>query len=155
MAASPAIVQLVGGTSADSIAHSREMEPITIGRSNAFTIPALDSRGTPAGIDIRKVVDTGIQPIINTGIVHKEEGWASLAPESPARQWPAFRNPFYHCRKKETHKPPFPPLGRTSAFPPLTSLGRPAGFSLLCVLGNCGRECTRSIRDKRKRLVVS
>ncbi len=50
------------------------MEPITIGRSNAFTIPALDSRGTPAGIDIRKVVDTGIQPIINTGIVHKEEG---------------------------------------------------------------------------------
>lgn len=74
MAASPAIVQFVGGTPADSIARSREMVPITIGRNNALTIPALDFRGTAAGIDIRKVVDTGILPIINTGIAHKEAG---------------------------------------------------------------------------------
>lgn len=74
MAASPAIVQFVGGTPADAIARSREMAPITIGRNNALTIPALDFRGTAAGIDIRKVVDTGILPIINTGIAHKEAG---------------------------------------------------------------------------------
>ncbi len=74
MAASPAIVQFVGGTPADSIVRSREMEPITIGRNDALTIPALDFRGTAAGIDIRKVVDTGILPIINTGIAHKEAG---------------------------------------------------------------------------------
>lgn len=74
MAASPAIVQFVGGTPADAIARSREMQPITIGRNNAFTIPALDFNGTAAGIDVRKVVDTGILPIINTGIAHKEAG---------------------------------------------------------------------------------
>jgi hypothetical protein len=74
MAASPAIVQFVGGTPADAIARSKEMVPITLGRNNALTIPALNFSGTPAGIDIRKVVDTGIQPIINTGIAHKEAG---------------------------------------------------------------------------------
>ena len=74
MAASPAIVQFVGGTPADAIARSREMQPITIGRNNALTIPALDFGGTAAGIDVRKVVDTGILPIINTGIAHKDAG---------------------------------------------------------------------------------
>lgn len=74
MAASPAIVQFVGGTPTDAIARSREMQPITIGRNNALTIPALDFSGTAAGIDVRKVVDTGILPIINTGIAHKEAG---------------------------------------------------------------------------------
>ena len=74
MAASPAIVQFVGGTPNDAIARSREMQPITIGRNNALTIPALDFGGTAAGIDVRKVVDTGILPIINTGIAHKNAG---------------------------------------------------------------------------------
>ena len=74
MAAAPAIVQFVGGTPADAIRRSREMQPITIGRNNAFTIPALDFGATAAGIDVRKVVDTGIQPIINTGIAHKDAG---------------------------------------------------------------------------------
>ncbi len=74
MAASPAIVQFVGGTPADAIARSKEMVPITLGRNNALTIPALNFSGTAAGIDVRKVVDTGIQPIINTGIAHKKAG---------------------------------------------------------------------------------
>ena len=74
MAAAPAIVQFVGGTPADAIARSREMQPITIGRNNALTIPALDFGGTAAGIDIRKVVDTNILPIINTGIAHGQAG---------------------------------------------------------------------------------
>ena len=30
--------------------------------------------GTPAGIDARKVVDTGILPIINSGIAHRHAG---------------------------------------------------------------------------------
>ncbi|MCB0133094.1 MAG: hypothetical protein KDD78_19665, partial [Caldilineaceae bacterium] len=40
----------------------------------SFTIPALDFRGTPTGIDLRKVVETGITPRVNTGIAHKEAG---------------------------------------------------------------------------------
>lgn len=74
MAASPAIVKFVGGTPQDAIDNTMAMTHITIGRNNAFTLPALNFAGSPAGIDIRKVVDTGIQPIINTGIAHREAG---------------------------------------------------------------------------------
>jgi hypothetical protein len=74
MAAAPAIVQFVGGTPQDAIAHTAEMSHITLGRNGALTLPPLDFTGTPAGIDARKVVDTGIAPIINTGIAHREAG---------------------------------------------------------------------------------
>ena len=74
MAASPAIVQFVGGSPDDAIANTREMAHITLGRNGALTLPALNFSGTPAGIDARKVVDTGIAPIINTGIAHREAG---------------------------------------------------------------------------------
>lgn len=37
-------------------------------------MPALDFRWTPPGIDVRKVMQTGILPFINTGIAHKEPG---------------------------------------------------------------------------------
>jgi len=74
MAASPAIVKFVGGTPQDAIDNTSAMTHITIGRNNAFTLPALNFAGSPAGIDIRKVGDTGIQPIINTGIAHREAG---------------------------------------------------------------------------------
>jgi hypothetical protein len=50
------------------------MRHITVGRNAAFTLPALNFGGTPAGIDVRKVVDTGILPVINTGIAHREAG---------------------------------------------------------------------------------
>jgi hypothetical protein len=74
MAAAPAIVQFVGGTPQDAIANTEEMSHITLGRNGALTLPAIDFAGTPAGIDARKVVDTGIAPIINTGIAHREAG---------------------------------------------------------------------------------
>jgi hypothetical protein len=74
MAAAPAIVQFVGGSPADAIANTQEMSHITLGRNRAFTLPALDFTGTPAGIDARKVVDTGIAPVINTGIAHRQAG---------------------------------------------------------------------------------
>ena len=74
MASSQAIVKFVGGTPMQALGYTQEMEHITLGRNHAFTIPALDFIGSPAGIDARKVVDTGIEPIINTGIAHKEAG---------------------------------------------------------------------------------
>jgi len=74
MAASPAIVQFVGSTPQDAIANTTAMTYITLGRNRAFTLPAMNFAGSPAGIDVRKVVDTGIQPIINTGIAHREAG---------------------------------------------------------------------------------
>jgi hypothetical protein len=74
MAAAPAIVKFVGGTPADAIANTLAMTHITLGRNSAFTLPALNFGGTPVGIDVRKVVDTGILPVINTGIAHREAG---------------------------------------------------------------------------------
>ncbi|GGP23139.1 DUF1116 domain-containing protein [Silvimonas iriomotensis] len=74
MASSPAIVKFVGGTPADATANSLRMQSITLGSNPAFTLPALNFAPTAAGIDIRKVADRNILPIINTGIAHKQPG---------------------------------------------------------------------------------
>jgi hypothetical protein len=74
MASAPAIVTFVGGTPKDAINATLEMYEITAAESKFFTIPALDFRGTPTGIDIRKVVELGVTPRINTGIAHKQPG---------------------------------------------------------------------------------
>ena len=74
MAAAPAIVKFVGGSPQDAIAFTTRMYEITLAENNAYQIPILDFRGSPTGIDVRKVVETGILPVINTGIAHKEPG---------------------------------------------------------------------------------
>ena len=74
MAAAPAIVKFVGGTPEDAIENSLRMHQIALGESNVFQLPALDFRGSACGIDARRVVDTGIEPVINTGIAHREPG---------------------------------------------------------------------------------
>ena len=74
MAAAPAIVTFISGTPKDALNATLEMYEITAGEHTAFTIPQLDFRGTPTGIDIRKVVELGITPRINTGIAHKNAG---------------------------------------------------------------------------------
>ena len=74
MAAAPAIVQFVGGVPSDAIMHSQRMYEITVGESEAYTLPILNFRGTPTGVDIRLVVQTGILPQINTGIASKRAG---------------------------------------------------------------------------------
>ena len=74
MAAAPAIVSFVSGTPQDAMNASLEMYEITSAEHKHFTIPPLDFRGTPTGIDVRKVVELGITPRINTGIAHKEAG---------------------------------------------------------------------------------
>jgi hypothetical protein len=74
MAAAPAIVRFVGGTSSLALSVTQEMYQITAGEHEFFTVPVLNFRGTPLGIDIRKVMGSGIPPFINTGIAHKEPG---------------------------------------------------------------------------------
>ncbi len=74
MASAPAIVTFVSGTPQDALNTTLEMYEITVAEHSHFTIPALDFRGTPTGTDIRKVVELGITPRINTGIAHKEAG---------------------------------------------------------------------------------
>ncbi|MCE7982079.1 MAG: DUF1116 domain-containing protein [Caldilinea sp. CFX5] len=74
MAAAPAIVTFVSGKPSDAINATMEMYEITFTEHKTFTIPALDFRGTPTGVDLRKVVEMGITPRINTGIAHKNAG---------------------------------------------------------------------------------
>ena len=74
MAAAPAIVSFVSGTPKDALTATLEMYEITSGEHPHFTIPALDFRGTPVGVDLRKVVELGLTPRVNTGIAHREAG---------------------------------------------------------------------------------
>ena len=74
MAAAPGIVSWVGGSVAYAVENTQKMYEITYTKNRNFIIPFLDFQGTPTGIDIRKVVRTGITPTINTGIAHREAG---------------------------------------------------------------------------------
>ncbi len=74
MASAPAIVSFVSGTPQDALNATLEMYEITVAEHAHFTIPPLDFRGTPTGIDVRKVVELGVTPRVNTGIAHKEPG---------------------------------------------------------------------------------
>jgi hypothetical protein len=74
MATAPAIVALVGGTPEEAIGYTTKMREITTTENPNITIPLLDFMGIPTGIDVRKVVQTGIMPVINTAIAHKEAG---------------------------------------------------------------------------------
>jgi hypothetical protein len=74
MGAAPGIGRFIGITAAEAIDVSLRMYGITDAEHERFRIPALNFRGTPLGIDIRKVVETGVLPVINTGIAHREPG---------------------------------------------------------------------------------
>ncbi len=74
MAAAPAISHFAGISAEEALRATLSMYEITWSESVNYRIPALGYRGSPLGIDCRKVVDTGIAPIVNTGIAHKEAG---------------------------------------------------------------------------------
>ncbi len=73
-AASPALTLLAGGTVGDALRYSREMWEICVTRNPGLSLPALDFAGAPCGIDVLKVIDTGIQPVVTTGIAHRQAG---------------------------------------------------------------------------------
>lgn len=75
MIAAPGVTRFVGaGGFEDALAVSDEMERICVTHNPNWTIPTWDFKGACLGIDIRKVVATGITPLINTGIAHKRAG---------------------------------------------------------------------------------
>ena len=74
----PGILTLVGGTPEEALAYSREMKKITVGTHPTYRMPALGFIGTSMGIDIRKVIQTGTAPIIDTAIAHKDPGYPKI-----------------------------------------------------------------------------
>ena len=75
MGAAPAVAGFVGaGAASHAGNYTHAMGEITFSENPEWTIPAMDHLGVPTGIDIRRVVETGIAPTINTGIAHREPG---------------------------------------------------------------------------------
>jgi hypothetical protein len=72
--AAPVLQQFVGGSFARALGLTQEMGQITVGTIVDYQLPNMDFAGAPVGIDIRKVVQTGITPIIDTAIAHKKGG---------------------------------------------------------------------------------
>jgi hypothetical protein len=70
----PGILNFTGGTAEQALAFSRDMRSISVGTSPDYLLPALNFEGTAVGIDIRKVVQTNMVPVIDTAIAHKEPG---------------------------------------------------------------------------------
>jgi len=92
MAAAPAIVALVGGDADLALATTRRMYEITLAENAAFAIPVLGFRGSPTGIDVTRVVRTGILPQINTGMAGKVAGTGQVGAglvTPPAEIFPA------------------------------------------------------------------
>lgn len=79
MAASPAVARFVGaGGMAEALAVTDEIREICHDEHPIFRIPTLDERGAPAGIDIRRVLETGVTPLINTGIAGRKAGTGQI-----------------------------------------------------------------------------
>jgi len=74
MAAAPAIVRFVGGEVSDALTFTLSMYEICLAEHSAYQIPILGFRGTPVGIDVTRVVRTGIVPAVNTGMAGREAG---------------------------------------------------------------------------------
>jgi hypothetical protein len=74
MTAAPAIMSFVGGTFAQARAMVEEMRGICAATSSRFLIPAEEYRGTPLGIDVHLVRQTGTAPVINNGLTHRLPG---------------------------------------------------------------------------------
>jgi len=74
----PGILTLVGGTPEEALGYSREMRKITVAQHPTYRMPALGFAGTSIGIDVRKVVQLSITPIIDTAIAHKDPGYPKI-----------------------------------------------------------------------------
>lgn len=77
-ATAPAVVQVVGGTATAAAEYTREMAEICLVKDKSFSIPFMNFEGTPRCIDLRKVIDTGILPFINTGVAHRKPGYGTV-----------------------------------------------------------------------------
>ena len=87
MAAAPAIVTFVGGTPQDAINATLEMYEITVAEHTHFTIPPLDFRGTPTGIDIRRSSSWASRRGSTPASPTARRAWARSAPGWCARRW--------------------------------------------------------------------
>lgn len=104
MAAGPAVVQFIGSTAAHAIEATRSMYEITASEHPLFKIPIFDFRGIPFGIDVRKVVETGITPIINTGIPANRPNVGQIGAGIAAVPYECFAKALRHLAAQPQHE---------------------------------------------------
>ena len=90
LAGAPAIVGFVGGTPAEGVRITEDMATITVARHREYQLPPLDFAGAPVGVDIRAVVDSGQEPVITTGISHREAGVGQIGAGITVAPMPCF-----------------------------------------------------------------
>ena len=73
-AGSPAVAGFLGGGLADAGAMTDAMTSICAGQSTRFKLPFSGYRGTPVGVDVRRVVELNTTPKVTTGILHATSG---------------------------------------------------------------------------------
>ncbi len=78
LAGATGILSLVGGTPEEAMMYTREMRNITETKHTIYRMPILNFEGISVGIDVRKVVQSGIAPIIDTAIAHKDPGYSII-----------------------------------------------------------------------------
>lgn len=109
MAASPSVARFIGaGEFRDATRNTEEMAEICLGEHPHFRMPTMDERGTPVGIDIRRVVETGITPMINTGIAGKIPGTGQVGAgvvRAPLACFLQALNAFAARKAMQTEKP--------------------------------------------------
>jgi len=99
-AGAPALARYVGGTIDDAARFTTEMYRITAGEHSRFTIPTFGFRGTPLGIDVRRVAETGIEPVFNTGIAHRTAGVGQIGAGYGRVPVTAFRSALDAIRRE-------------------------------------------------------
>ncbi len=106
MIAAPAVTRFVGaGGYDDALRTSNEMMEIVISRNSNFSVPTWDFKGICLGIDARKVVETGITPIINTGIAHKKAGFGQIGAGTVRAPLDCFTKAIQAYAKKLGYQP--------------------------------------------------
>lgn len=100
MAGAPALARYVGGTLEEAVRFSTEMYKVTAAEHPRFTIPALGFRGTPLGIDVRRVIESGVEPVFNTGIAHHTAGIGQIGAGYGRAPIAAFRSAFEAIRRE-------------------------------------------------------
>ncbi len=77
-AAGPTFIRAAGGDMALALARTAEARRYCLGEHDWAPIPADDFRGPAVGIDIRRVLETGILPTCHGGMHHVQGGLAGI-----------------------------------------------------------------------------
>lgn len=90
-AGSPAVAGFLPGGMSDAVAMTEEMSSICAGESTRFKLPTRSYRGTPLGVDVRRVVELNSTPRVTTGILHASSGVGQIGAGVAAAPVECFR----------------------------------------------------------------